>query len=142
MRSDIENRDDIDVLMSNFYDRAMADDEIGYIFTDVAQLNLETHLPVIGDFWETMLFRSGDYARHGRNPMEVHRQLHLISPLDPKHFLRWLELFEKCVDEGFAGPRAEFIKMRARAIAGRFQENLGIGLASCEPASAAAPEIR
>ncbi|MBK8466224.1 MAG: group III truncated hemoglobin [Chloracidobacterium sp.] len=125
MKPDIENRGDIDLLMLNFYERALTDDIIGYIFTDVAQLDLKSHLPIIGDFWETMLFRAGAYAARGRNPMEVHRQLHLKSALKPIHFSRWLEMFVSCVDDEFVGPRAEFIKMRANAIANRFQENLG-----------------
>ncbi len=126
MKQDIETRSDIDLLMRVFYDRALGDGVIGYIFTDVAKLDLDRHLPIIGDFWETLLFKTGDYARHGRNPMEVHRQLHLKCSIEPKHFVRWLELFTKCVDDNFDGPRAGFIKMRANAIAGRFQENLGL----------------
>ncbi len=138
MKPDIENRSDIDLLMRNFYQRALADEVIGYIFTDVAHLDLESHLPIIGDFWETLLFRTGDYASYGRNPLEVHRQLHLRSAFEPKHFSRWLELFVKCVDAEFEGVRADFIKMRAHAIAKRFQENLGLD-ASREEVVVAAP---
>lgn len=131
---DLTTRVDIDQLMRVFYERALADDVIGYIFTDVAHLDLESHLPIIGDFWETMLFRTGDYAARGRNPMEVHRKLHLKSAFKPQHFSRWLELFSACVDAEFTGPRADFIKLRANAIALRFQENLGL-FASSELAS-------
>src|SRR3954452_739843 len=111
MRKDIENRRDIDLLMDKFYARAMFDDKIGYIFTDVAKLDLEHHLPIIGDFWETMLFRTGDYSRHGRNPLQVHGELARRTPLLPEHFERWLEIFNKSTDELFAGETAEFIKM-------------------------------
>jgi len=72
MKKDIENREDIDLLMESFYSKAMTDEQIGYIFTDVAKLDLEHHLPIIGDFWEALLFRTGDYARYGRNPLQVH----------------------------------------------------------------------
>lgn len=123
---DIETRSDIDLVMRVFYERALADEIIGYIFTDVAKLDLEHHLPIIGDFWEAILFRANNYQLRGRNPMEVHRQLHLRSAFRPEHFSRWLELFIKSVDSDFAGPRADFIKMRANAIAQRFQLNLGI----------------
>ena len=116
---DIENRDDIDELMRVFYERAMADATIGYVFTDVAKLDLDHHLPIIGDFWETMLFRTGDYARHGRNPLQVHGELAEKTPLLAKHFRRWLEIFEASIDELFAGDRADFLKMRANAIANR-----------------------
>jgi hemoglobin len=116
---DIENRQDIDALMRLFYERAIADGTIGYIFTDVANLDLEHHLPIIGDFWETMLFQSGSYAQHGRNPLQVHAALNEKVELLPKHFRRWLEIFERSVDELFTGERAEFLKMRAAAIANR-----------------------
>ncbi len=95
---------------------------IGYIFTDVAKLDLEHHLPIICDFWETLLFQSGDYAKHGRNPLEVHKVLHQRSALTPEQFDRWLLIFRGSVDTEFAGERAEFLKMRANSIAVRMQE--------------------
>ena len=126
MKKDIENRNDIDHLMHEFYARAMSDDVIGYMFTDVAKLDLAHHLPIIGDFWESMLFGTGVYQQHGRNPLMVHRDLHEKSALIAEHFDRWLELFEYCVNKDFAGERAEYQKMRARAIASRFQSVLDI----------------
>ncbi|MGE3468085.1 MAG: group III truncated hemoglobin [Pyrinomonadaceae bacterium] len=122
MKRDIRDRDDIDQLMHAFYERAMSDDVIGYIFTDVAGLDLDHHLPVIGDFWETMLFRSGDYKRHGRNPLAVHGDLNQKEHLVPEHFERWLEIFTGTTDELFAGDVAEFLKFRAHAIARRMLE--------------------
>ena len=100
---------------------------IGPIFTDVAQLDLEHHLPIIGDFWETLLFNSGSYAKHGRNPLEVHKQLHLRSRLERRHFERWLKIFVDSVDGTFAGERAEFLKLRAKAISERMQEYVHAG---------------
>lgn len=119
MKRDIENREDIDLLMHEFYAVAIEDNSIGYIFTDVARLNLEHHLPIIGDFWETMLFQTGAYARHGRNPLQVHGELAEKTPLLFEHFERWLEIFTETVDANFEGDRVDFIKMRARAIANR-----------------------
>ena len=122
MKKDIENREDIDLLMQLFYSKAMTDEVIGYIFTDVAKLNLEHHLPIIGDFWETMLFRKGDYGRHGRNPLQVHGELNAKSPLLPEHFCRWLEIFKRTIDENFTGETADFLKFRAETIAKRMLE--------------------
>ena len=118
-KRDIENRDDIDRLMVRFYTAALADDEIGYIFTDVAKLDLEVHLPIIGDFWETILFQTGAYSKYGRTPLMVHGELAEKTPLLFDHFLRWLELFEAAVDEEFEGTNADFIKSRAHQIANR-----------------------
>lgn len=116
---DIETRDDIDDLMKRFYEQAVDDETIGYIFTDVAKLDLEKHLPVIGDFWDSMLFGSGKYQKHGRNPMLIHGELSAKSALTFRHFRRWLEIFTKTVDEMFMGEFAELIKSRANTIANR-----------------------
>ena len=125
MKQDIRDRADIDLLMRAFYSKVMADDVIGYIFTEVAKLDLDRHIPVIGDFWETLLFRTGDYGRHGRNPLMVHDELNDKTPLLPEHFERWLEIFEESVDELFDGEAAGFIKMRAKQIANRMMEYVG-----------------
>ena len=118
-KTDIETRADIDDLMHRFYANAINDELIGFIFKDVAELDLERHLPVIGDFWETLLFGTNKYQKHGRNPLQVHAALNLKTSLLPKHFRRWLEIFRAAVDESFAGERAEFAKLRAEAIANR-----------------------
>lgn len=116
---DIETRADIDALMHHFYALVIHDDVIGYLFTDVAKLDLAKHLPIIGDFWESVLFNNGVYQRHGRNPMQVHAALHLKSPLLPEHFRRWLHIFTTTVDALYAGQRANMAKMRATTIAHR-----------------------
>ncbi len=105
----------------------MADPLIGYLFTDVARLDLERHLPVIGDFWESTLFGTGVYARHRRNPLLIHAALDAKESLRPEHFHRWLALFDESIDQSFAGPRAAFAKQRADAIATRFQDYLASG---------------
>ncbi|HEX6124368.1 MAG TPA: group III truncated hemoglobin [Pyrinomonadaceae bacterium] len=124
--ADIETRADIDELMRVFYARALVDDVIGYIFTDVAKLDLEHHLPIIGDFWESLLFSTPAYSKNGRNPLLVHRELHEKSELTAEHFQRWLEIFIATVDQIFSGERAEFLKQRAAAIAARMQEFLDV----------------
>lgn len=108
--------------MVSFYGRAMNDPTIGYLFTDVAKLDLDRHLPVIGDFWESILFGGSSYSRHGRNPLLLHEELSRKSPLESHHFERWLELFAECVDESFDGVRADFLKQRSRMIARRMAE--------------------
>jgi hemoglobin len=127
---EIESRADIDRLMQVFYERAIGDPVIGYIFTDVAKLDLEHHLPIIGDFWESLLFGTPAYQKHGRNPMLVHKELHEKSELTLEHFERWLEIFTKTVDDLFEGANAEHLKMRANAIAERFVQFLDVGPAT------------
>ena len=50
MKKDIANRTDIELLVNKFYDKVTADTTIGYIFTDVAKVNWELHLPRMYDF--------------------------------------------------------------------------------------------
>lgn len=119
--TDITSRADVDALMVRFYGRAMSDPQIGRLF---AGLDLDHHLPVIGDFWESTLFGTGRYARHGRNPLLIHEELDRRSTLEPQHFRRWLQLFTTTIDESFAGLRADFAKSRAHAIAHRMQQFL------------------
>lgn len=125
MMRDITSREDIDVLMLRFYGRAMTDPVIGYLFTEVAQLDLEHHLPVIGDFWESTLFGVGKYSRHRRNPLLIHAGLDSKSHMEPHHFERWLTLFAQTIDESFAGTRADFAKQRGEAIAQRMLQYIG-----------------
>ena len=115
---DIETREDIDELMLEFYRKAVSDELIGYIFTDVAKLDLEHHLPIIGDFWEMMLFGTVNFpAKYGRSPMQVHHAMNEKENLKAEHFGRWVKLFCETVDEKFAGERAELAKVRAVSIA-------------------------
>ncbi len=113
MKEDILNREDLELLMDRFYSKALTDATIGHYFTEVVQLNLEKHLPVITDFWETILFDTGKY--YG-NTMKVHEDLHGKSPFQSSHFNRWIDMFKETVDENFEGNHAEKIKQRATSI--------------------------
>lgn len=120
MKKDIETRADIDALMREFYTKVLTDEEIGYIF-EIAKLDLDKHLPIIGDFWESLLLGGKNYQMHGRNPLQIHAELNEKTPLKSEHFRRWLEIFRAIIDEMFAGTRADFAKSRAEAIANRMQ---------------------
>ena len=118
---DICNRDDIAHLVTEFYRRAFADPLLGPIFTDVAQMDLAAHLPVMCDFWETVLFRAGLYRG---NAFNVHLTLHQQEPLTPTHFQHWLDLWETTVDALFKGPIATLAKVQAERIAGGISRRL------------------
>lgn len=122
VKKDLSSRADIDLLMERFYAKAMADPLIGRFFTEVVNLDLRRHLPVIGDFWETALFGTGAYRKHGRHPLQVHGEIHRKSPLLPEHFDRWLQLFAETIDESFHGPVAGFARQRSEAIARRIMQ--------------------
>lgn len=111
---DIRNRGDIQLLIDSFYKKAIADDIIGFFFTDVVVLNWEKHMPLMYDFWETTLFHEATYKG---NPIKVHLDLHHKSSLSKVHFDQWINLFKTTVDEHFNGSKAELAKQRAISIA-------------------------
>ena len=113
-KGDIENRDDIVELLWTFYKRAFQDELIGRFFTEVVPLDLPTHVPVIADFWEAVVFNKQGYRK---NVMEVHRHIHQLSAIKKEHLERWVQLFTGTIDELFAGTRAVLMKQRAQSIA-------------------------
>ena len=114
MKTDIKNRKDIEKLVSVFYAKVKLDAMISYFFNDVAQTNWQTHLPKMCDFFENILFYSGNYEG---NPMHAHEELHKKSEVRLEHFQHWSLLFDATVDELFRGIKAEEIKQRATNIA-------------------------
>ena len=131
---DISDRADCERLVRAFYGRALEDPLIGWLFVDVAKLDLEAHVPVIASFWETILLGARSYAGGAFAP---HAALNAKAPLRAAHFERWLVLWRETVDAHFAGERAELAKAHAARVAAAFharlqglpEEDLGGGFA-------------
>ena len=87
---DINTRGDIVDLLEKFYQKAFDDDLIGHFFTEVVPLNLETHIPQIADFWESVIFSTRGYRK---NVMEIHQHIHALSAIKKEHLDRWVALF-------------------------------------------------
>ncbi|HMK25143.1 MAG TPA: group III truncated hemoglobin [Chitinophagaceae bacterium] len=114
MKKDIASREDLLELVSKFYKKLLADDSINYLFTDIAKIDLAHHLPLLVDFWDSVLFQSDTYHK---NAMQPHINLHQKSPLQAHHFETWLRYFNETVDELFEGEKAFLAKERALSIA-------------------------
>lgn len=106
------------VLIDEFYTKVRQDAVIGPIFNDIAKVNWEHHLPVMYDFWETILLDTGKYSR---NAMEPHFRLNEKVKLLPVHFARWKQLFFETLDEHFEGEKVKEAKLRVHSIAGIMQ---------------------
>lgn len=119
--SDIESRSDCERLVRAFYGRALLDPVIGWIFTDVARLDLEAHVPQIASFWETILLGAHSYSGGAFRP---HAALNTRVRLRAGHFERWLWLWGTTVDDLFAGQRAELAKSHAARVAQAFHTRL------------------
>ena len=114
MKKDIADRTDIELLMNTFYGKLLTDERIGYIFTDVAKLDLTTHIPIIADFWESVLLNKNVYHN---NAMKIHLDLNDRTVLTKEHFDVWLTHFNATVDALFEGDIATLAKQRARSVA-------------------------
>ena len=121
MLPDIATRADCERLVRAFYGRALEDPIIGWLFVDVAKLDLEAHVPVITSFWETVLLGAQSYRGGAFRP---HAALHARARLRGGHFRRWVALWCATVDELFAGARAELAKAHAQRVADAFQRRL------------------
>lgn len=118
---DIAGREDIAALVTEFYRRAFADPLLAPIFVDIAHLDLAAHMPIMCDFWETVLFQTGAYHR---DALRLHAALDAREPLTPRHFARWLELWTGTVDDLYQGEHAERAKLQAIRIAGSIGRRL------------------
>jgi len=123
MKKDIKNRTDIKLLVDTFYDKVKTDKLIGHFFTEVVQINWERHLPAMYNFWDNILFFTGNYKG---NPMDLHQHLSKITTIDRKHFNRWNKLFTATIDDLFEGEKATLLKNKAISIAGIIQKNIFI----------------
>lgn len=110
---DLENREDLELLMNTFYTNLLLDDTINYIFTDIAKINLEEHLPIIIDFWNLSLFGRGNYKN---NVLKIHLDLNKMVNLEQNHFETWIKTFNSAVDGSFTGENSEKIKTKALSI--------------------------
>lgn len=119
---DISSRADIQLLMVQFYESVKVDDTIGIIFTEIIPLDWDHHIPLIVDFWETILLDNPVYKS---NAMEKHFAINRIYPLKQEHFDAWLTLFFLSVDRNFKGPVADLAKKRAKSIAGLMMLKMG-----------------
>ena len=114
MRSDILNKEDIELVVKTFYEKIKADNEIGFFFSKVVAMNWEQHMPKMCAFWENILFFTGEYEG---NPLIAHRKINQQYTTTTAHFNKWILLFDETINELFSGANAEKMKAHAKSIA-------------------------
>ena len=115
-RPDLRDEDITAVLVA-FYDTVERDPLLAPYF---AGIDMRAHIPVIADFWSTLLFHTGRYSGNAFRP-------HIQMPgLTAEHFAHWLATLERTVDAMHAGPRAELMKELGHRVAFSMQLRLGI----------------
>ncbi|RAW02379.1 group III truncated hemoglobin [Pseudochryseolinea flava] len=113
---DIFTREDVELLISSFYNKVRHDERLAPHFANVDWAH---HTPVITDFWCLILL--GEQSYKG-NPLSKHLHLELKND----DFERWLSLFKMTIDEHFHGGKATEAKERADAIASVFRFKMSI----------------
>ena len=63
MKTDITDRAAIQQLVYAFYEKLLEDRQLKDFFLKIASIELSSHLPIICDFWESVLFQAGKYKR-------------------------------------------------------------------------------
>ncbi len=120
-KPDLDTREKIGFFVDRFYERMLADEQLGPIFLDVAAIDTSVHLPHIKDYWCKLLLGEKRYQRH---TMDIHRQLNRKRTLRAEDFQRWLRLFTTTVDDHFSGERADRAKQVASTIAANMERAL------------------
>ena len=96
-------------MVTQFYAKVQQDDILGPIFnTQIADPEWPHHLDRMCDFWSSVLLASGRF--HG-NPPAKHAAL---PNIEPKHFDRWLTLFEPVLSDVYDPETAGQILIRAQ----------------------------
>ena len=111
---DIETYEEVEQLVSKFYDKLVEDSITAPKFT---HLNLAEHLPRITDFWAFILIDKPGYTG---NVFDKHVQLNL----EPKHLETWVNYWIQTVNELYVGPKATLAIQRAQLLSYTFQSKL------------------
>ncbi len=106
-------------LVHGFYERVLADEQLGPIFRERLGHRWDEHLATMVDFWSSVALSTG---RYGGKPHLAHQSLGLA----PEHFQRWLTLFEQTAQE-VCGDAAPFFVDRAHRISDSLMIGLNIG---------------
>lgn len=107
---DITSRADIESFVNRFYELVRMDSVINSFFTPEQDFDFDHHIPIMCDFWETILLHNQKYSG---SPVAKHIDIDKKIKLDRNHFDHWVNHFEQAIDENFIGPVADEAKKRA-----------------------------
>jgi len=113
----IETRDDVFKLVSNFYKLIRTDELLGPIFnSNLSNEQWPKHIEKLTDFWVTTLFGKACFKG---NPSKAHIDVDigLNYSMEQVHFGRWLELWFTTIDSLFEGSLAQRAKDASRKMA-------------------------
>lgn len=108
-------------LIGNFYASIQKDEVLGPIFTEVAKVNWNKHIPLLVQFWSSVMLDTREYSG---NPMLKHSELNRKTELTLEHFNRWLALFSQEAKACLPEEPALLIIGKATLIANAMQQRL------------------
>lgn len=114
----LDSREAVELLVNSFYTRVKLDDLLAPIFNNAEFFSWDTHIPIMVNFWETLLL---DTATYKGNTMQKHIILHRQTPLTPELFDRWKQLFYATLDEHFEGKNVAEARKRVEAMSALMQ---------------------
>jgi hemoglobin len=117
MKKDIASRQEIEILVNEFYNKVRLNETLGPIFEQELHDKWDAHMEKMYRFWETVLLNVHTYSG---SPFPPHAKL----PIDQQHFDTWLQLFQQTLDENFSGPKADEAIWRAQKMAEMFEYKL------------------
>jgi hemoglobin len=123
-------KEHLEKLVFHFYQKVKKDDLLGSIFNDIAQVNWNQHIPLICQFWSSIMLKTNEY--HG-NAYRKHVLLGKKITLTDAHFARWLKLFQETAIHYLPHQDAQLIFDKATLIAA----SLKLGASNLAPQSTA-----
>lgn len=111
-KPDIQNREDVFVLVSSFYDKIKKHEFLGPFFKQAIN-DWDAHIENLTNFWESSLFLQ---TRYYGDPLKVHVKVDEVNnnTITQEHFGHWLNLWFQTIDEHFEGQYAVNAKRRAQ----------------------------
>lgn len=114
---DITDLEDIKLLVNTFYAKVQKDEFIGPLFNEKIGNRWPEHLEKMYRFWQTILLEEHTY---NGAPFPPHAKM----PIDESHFIIWVSIFTKTVDDLFEGEIANEAKKRGTLMAALFNSKL------------------
>lgn len=102
----IESPSDLELLIETFYGKVLKDPLLLPFFQ---HFDLQGHIPRMIQFWSFALLDEPGYSG---SVIEKHLRMHLKK----EHFDRWVDLFEKSLDELFTGEKVTLAKQKVAVI--------------------------
>ena len=108
-------------LVVHFYARVSKDDLLGHVFNNVGNVNWDKHIPLLCQFWNSIMLKTGEYRG---NAYAKHVSIGQQTAIKEIHFLHWLQLFQEEAVEHLPIEAANAITKRAELIAESLKQGM------------------